>query len=260
MSSSRRGLLQRIGAAVPALLLGMAAGVGGGAWAAHAMDATPYGETDLNTISRQSQQAGSEEGYEQAEVAAAEVTARLKEANAKQVEQLKTELKKADGATKDVKKELTEQAEKLARVQSSLAETTASLENATSQPATGSGDGQAIEGTLRSSWTLRTDDKPWPKDCSKALQTYSVRVTAGAGATVAEGQLVGAETVKRKETKKVLTLVCSMTYRASIPSPLGDGYEVVVLDGSKGDAEIASKTASSAALANGSGPAITVTG
>ena len=64
-----------------------------------------------------------------------------------------------------------------AKLRSSLAETAAALNNATS-----SADGQAVKGTLKTTWMLGPKDKPWPTGCADPLKSYEVRVTAGQGA------------------------------------------------------------------------------
>lgn len=258
MPASRSALPKRLASMVPALLLGMAAGVAGGAWAAGTMDPTPYGETDLNTASRQSHQAGSAEGWKKAQRTAAQATARLKAGNAERIDRLEAKLARANRSVKSMKKHSGDQDAKLARVQSALAETTAALGNATVDSSTGTPGDQAIEGTLKSTWVLSSKDRPWPKDCAKPLQTYQVRVTAGADSTVAEARLVSAEATGRTEKRKVLTLRCSMTYTANLPTPLGSGYKVVAWDSRRGGSPVASQQTTGAALQDGSGPSLAV--
>jgi hypothetical protein len=276
---SHRALRRSLSIRLPALMLGMAAGLTGGVWAASAMDATPYNETDLNTAERNARMQGSADGLQQAKTVAAREAARQRSVNADQiglVEGRLAELREAQQkADKQAQKEAEEQQAKMARLQSSLAETTAALNNAT---AGGGGvvKGQQVEGTLRSTWTLGSRDKPWPTDCAKPLQAYQVRVSAGAGVTVATARLVDAEVVRsttetatKPDTKKkndkrdakndTAILVCSMTYSATLPTPLGDGYQFAVVEAAKPEASLQTKAASAGALGNGSAPALTVT-
>ncbi len=282
MRVSSRALGGRLAAMVPAVLLGMACGFGGGAWAAGSLDATPYDRTDLNTATRTARQAGSSEGWTKARQAAARATARIQSLNEDKVGLVEARLaamrKAHEKAQTKADKRAAEQQAKVARLQSSLAETTAALSNATTGGG-GPANGQSVEGTLRSTWVLRGDDLPWPDDCAKPLQTYQVRVTAGAEATVATARLLDAEVVRRtpepkvdrpekkgstrptRESAKKVTgeLVCSMTYSAKVPTPLGEGYRFVVVNADRANTPLQTAPAASAALGNGKGPALSVT-
>jgi hypothetical protein len=272
-SSGRLG--RRLAAAVPAMLLGMAAGFVGGAWAAGSMDTTPYDQTDLNTASRVAQQTGSTEGWNKAKQAADRAAARLRSLHEDQVGLLKANVAAVRKAQKQAEKKVEEQQAKLTRLQSSLAETTAALNNATTSG--GPKQGRSVEGTLRSTWVLGGKDMPWPQDCAEPLQSYQVRVTAGADATVATARLVDAEVVRRtpqpdqdpkkgkpqapRKTPKKVTgvLVCSMTYTASLPTPLGGGYKFVVVGSDKAETRLETAAASGTALGDGTAPTLSVT-
>jgi hypothetical protein len=256
MWESSHTLGERLATAIPALALGLAAGVLGGVFAAGALDTTPYGPTEFNTASRQAHENGRAEGLQQAAEAASRTASEVKAANAEHVAALRSKLTRTRKALRDAGEQAREQKADLAGLEASLAEKTAALDNATSQ-ARATGEGQAVEGTLKAVWTLGRGAKPWPTGCAEPLQTYRVRVTAGADATVAVADLVDAEVVRRTEKKNLATLVCSMTYSASLPTPLGSEYRFLVEAGESGGAR-AQEQVSSSALADGSGPTIWV--
>lgn len=265
MRRSGRPLGQSLAAMVPALVLGMAAGVTGGAWAAGELDTTPYGETDFNTVARDARQEGQALGRQQAEEVSAVATSKLRTSHEQQLGDVKSdlsrvrrELVKQRRSARKQRKELEQRGTRLAQLESGLAETTAALDNATSSAAGAGADGVAVEGTLRSTWKLGKQDKPWPQDCSKPLSRYAIRITAGADATVATAELVDSEVVRRSEKKNSLTLTCSMTYSTHLPAPLGSSYRFVVLEAGKGDAAQATGQASEDALRAGTGPRLSV--
>jgi hypothetical protein len=242
---------------VPPLALGLAAGVTAGVLAGGAFDTTPYGELQFNTASKKAHDTGKAEGFHEAQEISAQTASQVQAAHDTRVTRLEDTITKA-------RHDLTEQRSTLrqvrenadaheTRLRSSLAETAAALNNATS-----SGDGQAVEGTLKTTWVLGPKDKPWPTGCAEALKSYQVRVTAGQGATVAVADLVDAEVVRRTEKKTNVTLVCSMTYSADVPTPLGSEYRFVAEVAESGHVR-AQQTASRDALGDGSGPTLTVT-
>ena len=259
MSGLSSGIGRRLAAMVPALAVGLAAGVTGGVLAAGALDTTPYGELQFNTASKKAHDAGKAEGFHEAETISAETASQVQAAHDARVARLEDRISKAH-------KDLTEQRRTLkkvrenadtreAKLRSSLAETAAALNNATS-----SANGQAVEGTLKTTWVLGAKSKPWPAGCAEPLKTYRVRVTAGQGATVAVADLVDSEVVRRTEKKKAktVTLVCSMTYSADLPTPLGSGYRFVAEIAGSGHVG-AQQTVSRDALGDGGGPTLSIT-
>lgn len=252
---------RRLVAAVPALALGLAAGVAGGVWAASALDTTPYGQTELNTAARNGMLTGRDEGWAEAKTASDEVVLRVKETTDARVARLESRLATTRQALQ-ARKRSSARAEKQAgrrqaELERSLAETTAALNNATSQT---SGPGsQRVEGTLRATWVLGLRDKPWPKDCSGALRAYDVRVTAGPDVTVAQARVVKAGPTRRVERRQTLTLTCALSYTAGLPTPLGSAYRFVVLDSSRAGEPAATESAPGIALQDGSGPPLSVT-
>ena len=70
--------------------------------------------------------------------------------------------------------------------------------------------------------------------------------------------LVGSEELHRTERKKTVTLVCSMTYSADLPAPLGAEYRLVAEVADSGHVR-AQETVSGETLGDGSGPTLTVT-
>ncbi len=257
MWGSSETLGERLATMVPALTLGLAAGVVGGVVAAGALDTTPYGATDFNTASREARQAGKEQGWREAQAASAQVTSRLRAANAEQVQRLEDRLARTRKALQKADKQVENRATRIASLEASVAEKTAALDNATVQ-AGGATAGERVEGTLRSTWVLGPGAKPWPQGCAEPLKTYQVRVTAGEGATVARADLVDAELVKRTEKKNSVTLVCSMTYSAVLPTPLGAEYDFVAFGESSPEVPKAAKTAPAVALGDGFGPPLAV--
>lgn len=258
MWGSSETLRERLAAAVPALVLGLAAGVTAGVLAAGALDTTPYGEAEFNTASRNAREAGQAQGWREAEAASTKVTADLKAANADHVARLEAKLARTRGVLEKRErsfKQVKSRADtREAELESSLAETTAALSNATSD---GTAGGQTVEGTLRSTWVMNQQAKPWPKDCAKLLRTYQVRVVAGADSTVDSAELVDAELVRRNERKRTLTITCSMTYSASLPTPLGSGYQFVVESAGSGSPK-ARQHVPGASLSDGTGPSLSV--
>jgi len=257
MSGWNSGIGRRLAAMVPALAVGLAAGITGGVLAAGQLDTTPYGEIQFNTASRKAHEAGKAEGYQEAEQVSAQTASQVQAAHHARVGRLEDRLAK-------VRKDLAEQRRTLrqarenadareTKLRSSLAETAAALNNATS-----SADGQAVEGTLKTTWVLGRMDKPWPTGCAEPLKSYEVRVTAGQGVTVAVADLVGSEVLHRTERKKTVTLVCSMTYSADLPKPLGTEYRFVAEVADSGHVR-AQETVSGDALGDGSGPTLIVT-
>jgi outer membrane murein-binding lipoprotein Lpp len=252
---------RRLAAAVPALALGMAAGVTGGVWAASALDTTPYGQTELNTAARNGEQSGRDEGWAQAKTASDEIALRVKQTTDARVGRLESRLAKTRRALQAGKRSSAraqkEAGRREAELERSLAETTAALNNATSQ-ISGAGS-RRVEGTLRATWVLGRQDEPWPKDCSDALRTYNVRVTAGPDVTVARARLVKAGQTRRVEHKNTLTLTCALSYTAGLPTPLGSAYRFVVVDSSRPGSPAATESAPGLALQDGSGPPLSVT-
>lgn len=259
MWRGERTLGQRLASMLPALVLGLAAGVTGGAYVATSLDTTPYDQADLNTASRDAMLSGRTQGLDEGRQATLVATSKLKESNAEQVSKLETEvsrlrhtLAKRDRAMD----RLTSQAEQReAQLEASLAETTAALSNATSSSG---GSGHAIEGTIRTTWVVTGRPKSFPTDCSGPLGAYGVRVTAGADATVATGRVIGADLVKRTVRGNRLTLRCALTYTADLPTPLGSGYRVVTYDAKTPDAVRAVKPLADGPLSNGNGPVLAV--
>jgi hypothetical protein len=254
-------LPRRLAAVVPALALGLAAGVTGGVWAASALDTTPYGQTELNTAARNGEQSGRNEGWAEAKTASDEIALRVKETTDARVARLVSRLAKTRQAL-EARRRSSARSEKeagrrQAELERSLAETTAALKNATSQT---SGPGsQRVGGTLRASWGLSRRDKPWPKDCSGALRAYDVLVTAGPDVTVAQARLVKAGPTRRVERKRTLTLTCALSYTADLPTPLGSAYRFVVVDSSRPGSPAATESAPGITLQDGSGPPLSVT-
>jgi methionine-rich copper-binding protein CopC len=258
MYKASRGIGKSLARAVPPLAIGLAAGVTGGIAVAGVFDTTPYDEVQFNTATRNAHQAGSAEGWEEAQQAAAQTTSRLRASNAERLGQLVdrvTEWRSAyQKAQKQAEKKATAQHSTIVRLQGSLAETTASLNNATN----GSADGHAVTGTVRFTTVLRAGDKPWPTGCAQPLRDYQVRVTAGDGATVATAGLVGAEVTKRSTRQDVLTLACSLSYTADLPTPLGSGYEFVAVRVEHPEVALDTEHPSDASLRGGSVPALSV--
>jgi Skp family chaperone for outer membrane proteins len=247
---------------VPALAVGLAAGVTGGLAMAGTLDTTPYGEIQFNTAARNAHQAGRAEALAEAEKVSAEVTEQLKADNAALVDKVEAKLDEAHKEQQKLKRSLKESGKelkarqaKVEQLESALAQTNAALGNATDSAASG----QSVEGTLKTTWTYGPKQKPWPQSCTEQLQTYQVRVTAGADATVANARLVGAKVVKREESEKSLTLTCELTYAAGLPTPLGGSYRFVVVGSAAPNTVRDAQEASSATLGNGSAPALSVT-
>lgn len=257
MWGSEESLRERVATMVPALVLGLAAGVVGGVTAAGVLDTTPYAATDFNTASREARLAGKQQGWREAQAASAQVTSRLKATNAEQVQRLEDKLASTRTSLQKAEKLADDRAAEVSALEASVAEKSAALANATDQ-GTGTPDGQPVDGTLRTTWVLGPGAKPWPQGCAEPLRNYEVRVTAGEGATVASAELVDAELVRRTEKKRTLTLVCSMTYSATLPTPLGAEYEFAVFGASTPEVSKASKAAPAVALGDGFGPALTV--
>ncbi len=259
MWRSDDGIGRRLAAVLPALALGLGAGVAGGIVAAGVLDSTPYDSVQFNTASRNAREAGKAQGIEQARRAAERQAERLTSAYTERVSGLKDELAKtrktfAKRESALLKKQR-QSREREARLESRLAEKTAALANATGE---GSGpDAERLEGTVRSTWTFGRKEKPWPDGCAQALDAYEVRVIAGGAVTVVPATLVDAEVVKRDERKDVLTLACKMTYTADLPAPLGSGYRVVVEDSENGGKSV-TEPVSDGALGRGAGPLIWV--
>jgi len=256
MSGWSNGFGKRLAAMVPALALGLAAGVTGGVLAAGELDTTPYGEIQFNTAARNAHQAGKAEGYEEAEQLSAQTAADVRAAHRERVTRLEDRIAKTRKDLAEQRRTLRQVRENAdareARLRGSLAETAAALNNATS-----SAKGQAVEGTLKTTWVLGLKDKPWPTGCAEPLKTYRVRVTAGQGATVAAADLVRAEVLHRTVRKKTVTLICSMTYTADLPTPLGTEYRFVAEVAGSGHVR-AQETVSREALGDGSGPALVI--
>jgi hypothetical protein len=252
----RYSMRERLGALVPGLTLGLAAGVVGGMVAAGALDTTDYDRADLNTASREARLVGSAQGSERAARTAAEEAAKLRAANAEQVGRLEDRLAKSVRAVKSLRAEASDRQAKLNELRGSLQETETALENATAATSD-TADQQTVQGTLRATWQLGNGAKPWPQSCAPALESYGVRVTAGQDATVATARLVNVEVTRRAERKNTLRLTCSMTYTASLPTPLGSAYRFVVSDAD--GAALQSKQAAAGPLAKGTGPTLAVT-
>lgn len=265
-SAMRKGMA----AMMPALLLGLAAGVTGGVWAASALDTTPYGATDFNTASRDAHQAGKAEGWKEAREVSAQAAARLRAAADGRVDRLEARIAtlrqtitKQEKALTQAQKAAAKQHAALARAESSLAESTAALSNATGEL----GDGHTVEGTLNVTRVLGRKAAQESQQCAESLRTFQVRVTAGAGATVDTARLVGAEATRRttkRGTKRnpkpdVVTVSCSLTYAANLPTPLGSAYRFVAVKGSAPNTPLDSESAAGAALQDGSGPALSLT-
>jgi len=257
MSGWSSGIGRRLATMVPALAIGLAAGVTGGVLAAGQLDTTPYGEIQFNTASKKAHDAGKAEGFHEAQAISADTASQVQAAHDARVNRLEDKIAKA-------RKDLAEQRRTLrnvrenadvreTRLRGTLAETAAALNNATS-----SADGQAVEGTFKTTWELGLKDKPWPTGCAEPLTSYEVRVTAGQGVTVAAADLVRSEVLRRTERKKTVTLVCSMTYSADLPTPLGSEYRFVA-EAAESGRVVAQQTVSSDALGDGSGPMLTVT-
>ncbi len=257
MWGSSETLGERLATMVPALTLGLAAGVVGGVVAAGALDTTPYAATDFNTASREARLAGKQQGWREARAASAQVTSRLQAANEKQVQGLEDKLALTRKSLHKAERRADNRATRIASLEASVAEKSAALDNATGQSA-GTAAGERVEGTLKATWALGSGKKPWPQGCAEPLKTYEVRVTAGEGVTVARADLVDAELVKRTERKNSLTLTCSMTYAATLPTPLGAEYEFVVFGASAPEVPRAAKTAPAVALGDGFGPPLAV--
>jgi hypothetical protein len=257
MWGSSETLATRLAVAVPALALGLAAGVLGGVLAAQSLDTTPYGPTEFNTASRQAHEKGRAEGLREATEAAEQATAQLKASSDEHLARVTDRLAKTRKALKDTEKRVAEQKAEILQLHGSVAEKTAALDNATSQDRAG-GTGQHVEGTLKSVWTLGPGAKPWPTGCAEPLDSYEVRVTAGEGATVAEADLVNAEVTRQTEKKNSLTLVCSLTYAVNLPTPLGSEYQFVV-EAAESDRVRTQARVSSSTLEDESGPLLTVT-
>jgi len=257
MSRRSRGIGRRLGAMVPALAVGLAAGLTAGILAAGSLDTTPYGELQFNTASKKAHDAGKAEGFQEAQQISAQTASKVQEAHEARVGQLEDRIAKANRDLAEQRRTLKQVREhadaREAKLRSSLAETAAALTNATS-----SADGQKVEGTLKTTWELGTKDKPWPTGCAEPLKSYRVRVTAGQGATVAVADLVRSEVVRRTEKKNSVTLVCSMTYSADVPTPLGSEYRLVAEMAESGHVR-AQQTVSREALGDGSGPTLSVT-
>jgi hypothetical protein len=245
----RRGATLAV--AVPALVIGLAAGVTGGVVVAGAFDTTPYGEVRLNTATRNAHQAGRAEGLREAQTAADQVMSRLRATNANQVTGLEADLTETRRALSKARKQADRRETEL---ESALAETTAALRNATSE--TAGADTLVVEGTVRATRVVGPGARPWPNDCSEPLRTYQVRVTAGEGATVAFGELVDAELRKRSVEKKTLTLTCSLTYSVRLPTPLGHDYRFLAVDESQPDAPLTNNPAPGTSLEDGTGPVL----
>lgn len=268
MGRSFGAMRRSVTAMVPALMLGLAAGVTGGVWAASALDTTPYNATDFNTASRDARLAGKSEGWEEAQAVSAEQRARIEAANEEQVDGLEAKLdelrkavKKQDRALKDAKKAAKKQDEKLATVRSSLAETAAALNNATGEL----GNGQSVQGTLKITQVLTRKAQEAPS-CAESLRMYEVRVLAGADVTVATARLVNAEGstrttehgTRRNPKPDTTVISCSLTYAANLPTPLGSSYRFVVVQPSKSDAALVTKQAAGAGLAEGAAPTMSI--
>jgi hypothetical protein len=251
-----KGIGTRLMAMVPALSLGLAAGVTAGILAAGELDTTPYGETQFNTASREAHEAGEAAGFRQAQGISAQTTSKMQAAHEARVTRLEERIGKAHRDLAEQRRTIRQVRENAdareTRLRGTLAETAAALNNATS-----SSDGQAVEGTLKTTSVLGPGDKPWPTGCAEPLKAYQVRVTAGQGATVAVASLVDAEVVRRTERKKTVTLVCSMTYSADLPTPLGAEYGFVAEMTESGRVR-AQQTASRDTLGDGAGPTLTV--
>ena len=257
MSGRSRGIGRRLEAIVPGLAIGLAAGVTAGVLAAGALDTTPYGEVQFNTASKKAHDDGKAEGFQQAEQLSAQNASKVQAAHDARVARLEDRLAQVRKDLGDQRATLRQAREKAgareAKLRSSLAETAAALNNATS-----STDGKTVEGTLKTTWVLGRKDKPWPTGCAEPLKSYEVRVTAGQGVTVAVADLVGSEVLHRTERKKTVTLVCSMTYSADLPAPLGAEYRLVAEVADSGHVR-AQETVSGETLGDGSGPTLTVT-
>ncbi len=256
MWGSSETLARRLAVAVPAVALGLAAGVLGGVFAADSLDTTPYGPTDFNTASRRAHEQGRAEGLREATEAAEQAAAQMKASSDARIAGLSDRLARARKALTEAQKDLTRQRAEVTRLQGSLAEKTAALDNTTSQSRAGA-TGQHVEGTLKSVWTLGPRARPWPTGCAEPLRGYRVRVAARGGATVANADLVDAEATRRTEKKNSLTLVCTLTYAAELPTPMGSEYALVVEAVESGRVRTQEKVPGSA-LEDESGPLLRV--
>lgn len=272
--SVRRESLRKVLAIVgPAVLVGALGGVTGGVWIAGALDTTPYGETEFNTAVRNARQTGTTQGHEVAQKAAIKLTSRLKESSQEALQRVEDKLAKShkelveqQRSAKKMEKELKERQERVARLESSLAEVTAILQNQEGAGATGGGpDTLTVEGTLTSTSVVR-DPKPGPSVCDRARWSYRIRVNAGGDATVAMAELAegdmreqaaGSEKKNKKKNAPV-TVTCTMTYTAHLPTPLGSAYEFAAVKASRPGQSLDSQRVDGASLRSGSGPALAV--
>jgi len=254
---------KRLAAVLPAVAVGLVAGVTGGLVVAGALDTTPYSEMEYNTAARNAHQAGREEGMNAADMQRARATLQLRADYTKQVDALLAQREDAQASVQDLRRSLNrtrgvsaDRQDRIATLQRALAETNNALDRATRRASDAAG--QHVQGTLRATWVLPRRERPWPGNCTSVRDAYDVRVTAGAGATVADAELASTEQIARRERNGALTLTCAITYSADIPTPLGAAYELVVTDSAQSGAPAKTRSAPRSALRAGTVPPLAV--
>jgi hypothetical protein len=166
-------------------------------------------------------------------------------------------VERAEGEATDLKRTLSQRARTIGRLQSEL-KTLKSTPSTRPTESPETQDDPRLSGTLKTTWVLTSQLKPWPTGCTGAQGSYQVRVTDGAGATVTIAGITSSRVGGRSEKNGVLSLTCLLTYTAQIPDPLGSVYEFVAVSESEPDVNLNSALVQSGSLRDGTGPELYV--
>lgn len=115
-----------------------------------------------------------------------------------------------------------------------------------------------ITGSLRATYVLGADLKPWPDDCSDAVARYGVRVEQGDGTSVTTAEISGASVVDRAAQQGVLTMTCALAWNAELPAPLAERYTLQVVATAAPETPLAEITVPVASLEGGAAPEIPI--
>jgi hypothetical protein len=115
-----------------------------------------------------------------------------------------------------------------------------------------------VTGTLTTTWSLSEDQKPWPAACGVPEGSYAVRVLGPDGKAVTTGGVTGSNLVKREVKGTRLSLVCTLTYEATLPLPALATYEFQAVASEAPGRPLYSALVPGTVTATGTAPSLTV--
>lgn len=240
---------------------GLIFGLGTTAGVAFSMttDPTEYSQADLDRAASTESVVGALDPDDRAQLeelqaAAAEAAPQLRTAQTR-VEELTNEVLARETELARSEPTLTRLRQQVRRLRAEAASARGVAEQ---EAAAAESEALGVSGTVRVTYALGADLKPWPEDCSDAVPRYRVRVEQGDGTPVTVAEISGASVLDRTAKQGVLGMTCALTWSAELPAPRADRYALQVVAAAAPETPLSATTVSAESLAAGVAPEIAV--